>query len=166
VSTLHEDWRAAGRTDFTFAYNRNRTTATDIEANPAVLAANGLTLIDHQTIGRATETSPSSKLSLSADHTRGDWGLRATETRWGSFVVPQTRRWPTPGEGAAPTACCFEIDRAAVHQACMDAVRGASTAARAAAARIVRGGAEFALKVVERFTPITSIGHSPDSAPP
>jgi len=89
VSTLHEDWRTAGRTDFTLAYNRNRTTATDIEANPAVLAANGLTLIDHQTIGRATETSPSSKLSLSADHTLGDWGLRATETRWGSFVVPQ-----------------------------------------------------------------------------
>ena len=89
VSTLHEDWQSAGRTDFTLGFNRNRTTATDIEPNPAVLAANGLTLIDHQTIGRATETSPSSKLSLSAEHALGDWSLRATETRWGSFVVPQ-----------------------------------------------------------------------------
>ena len=89
VSTLHQDWRAAGRTDFTLGYNRNRTTATDIAANPAVLAANGLTLIDHQTIGRATETSPSSKLSFAAEHALGDWSLRVAETRWGSFVVPQ-----------------------------------------------------------------------------
>ena len=28
VSTLRQDWRAAGRTDFTLGYNRNRTTAT------------------------------------------------------------------------------------------------------------------------------------------
>ena len=89
VSTLHQDWRAAGRTDFTLGYNRNRTTATDIAASPAVLAANGLTLIDHQTIGRATGTSPSSKLSLAAEHALGDWSLRVAETRWGSFVVPQ-----------------------------------------------------------------------------
>ena len=89
VSTLHQDWNAAGRTDFTLAYNRNRTTASGIEANPAVLAANGLTLIDHQSIGRATETSPSSKLSLAAEHALGDWSLRVAETRWGSFIVPQ-----------------------------------------------------------------------------
>jgi iron complex outermembrane receptor protein len=89
VSTLREDWRAAGRTDFTLGYNRNRTTATDIAPDPAVLAANGLTLIDHQTIGRATETSPSSKLSLAADHALGAWSLRVAETRWGSFIVPQ-----------------------------------------------------------------------------
>ena len=89
VSTLHQDWSAAGATDFTLAYNRNRTTASSIEATPAILAANGLTLIDHQTIGRATETSPSSKLSLSADHTIGAWNVRAAETRWGSFIVPQ-----------------------------------------------------------------------------
>jgi iron complex outermembrane receptor protein len=89
VSTLHEDWNAAGRTDFTLGYNRNRTTASSIEANPAVLAANGLTLIDHQSIGRATETSPSSKLSLAAEHALGDWSLRVAETRWGSFIVPQ-----------------------------------------------------------------------------
>ncbi len=54
-----------------------------------MLAANNLTLIDHQTIGRATATSPSSKLSLSADHAIGDWSLRVAGTRWGSFVVPQ-----------------------------------------------------------------------------
>jgi len=89
VSTLHQDWQSAGRTDFTLAYNRNRTTATNIEATPAVLAANGLTLIDHQTIGRATETSPSSKLSLAAEHALGAWSLRVAETRWGSFIVPQ-----------------------------------------------------------------------------
>ena len=89
VSTLRQDWQSAGRTDFTFAANRNRTTATNLAANPAVLAANGLTLIDHQTVGRATETSPSSKLSLVAEHTLGDWTLRVAETRWGSFVVPQ-----------------------------------------------------------------------------
>lgn len=58
--------------DVTLGYKR--TTATDIAANPAVLTANGLTSIDHQTIGRATETSPS---------------VRAAETRWGSFIVPQ-----------------------------------------------------------------------------
>ena len=89
VSTWHEDWQAVGRSDFTLAYNRNRTTATNIAANPAVLSANGLTLIDHQTIGRATETSPSSKLSLAAEHAIGPWNLRIAETRWGSFVVPQ-----------------------------------------------------------------------------
>jgi iron complex outermembrane recepter protein len=89
VSTLREDWRAAGRTDFTLGYNRNRTTATDIAPNPDVLSANGLTLIDHQTIGRATETSPSSKLSLAAEHALGAWSLRVAETRWGSFIVPQ-----------------------------------------------------------------------------
>jgi len=89
VSTLHEDWAAAGKTDFTLGYNRNRTTASSIEATPAILAANGLTLIDHQTIGRATETSPSSKLSLAAEHALGDWSLRVAETRWGSFIVPQ-----------------------------------------------------------------------------
>lgn len=92
VSTLREDWQSAGRTDFTLGYNRNRTTATHIAANPAVLAANGLTLIDHQTLGRATEASPSSKLSLAAEHALGEWTLRVAETRWGSFVVPQNNR--------------------------------------------------------------------------
>ncbi len=89
VSTLHEDWQAAGRSDFTLAFNRNRTTVSGVAANPDVLTANGLTLIDHQTIGRATEASPSSKLALAADHAIGAWSARLAETRYGSFIVPQ-----------------------------------------------------------------------------
>ena len=89
VSTWRQDWRALGRSDFTLGYNRNRTTVSHLADNPAVLSANGLTLIDHQTIGRATETSPSSKLALAAEHTLGAWNARLAETRYGSFIVPQ-----------------------------------------------------------------------------
>jgi iron complex outermembrane receptor protein len=89
VSTLRQDWQAAGRSDFTLAFNRNRTTVSNVAANPAVLSANGLTLIDHQTIGRATEATPSSKLVLSAEHAIGVWSARLAQTRYGSFIVPQ-----------------------------------------------------------------------------
>jgi iron complex outermembrane receptor protein len=89
VSTYRQDWRELGRSDFTLAYNRNRTEVTKVAGNPDVLTANGLTLIDHQTIGRATEASPSSKLSLAIDHSIGGWNARLAETRYGSFVVPQ-----------------------------------------------------------------------------
>jgi iron complex outermembrane receptor protein len=89
VSTYQQDWHAAGRSDFTLAFNRNRTTLGSLAANPAVLSANGLTLIDHQTVGRATETSPSSKLSAAVEHTLGPWHARLAETRYGSFIVPQ-----------------------------------------------------------------------------
>lgn len=89
VSTYRQDWHELGRSDFTLAYNRNRTEVQGVARNPDVLAANALTLIDHQTIGRATEASPSSKLSAAVDQSIGAWSARLAETRYGSFVVPQ-----------------------------------------------------------------------------
>jgi iron complex outermembrane receptor protein len=89
VSTWQQDWQGAGRTDFTLAYNHNKNSVTHVSANPALLTANNLTLIDRQTIGRATVASPRDKLALAAEHTLGAWTLRAAATRYGSFTVPQ-----------------------------------------------------------------------------
>jgi len=60
-----------------------------VAANPALLAANGLTLIDRQTIGRATVGSPKDKLSLASDYKISDWNFHAVATRYGSFTVEQ-----------------------------------------------------------------------------
>ena len=89
VSTWQQQWGAAGRSDFTLAYNHNHTNVTHVADNPALLAANGLTLIDRQTIGRATVASPSSKLSFAVEHTLGAWNARLAATRYGSYTVPQ-----------------------------------------------------------------------------
>ncbi len=89
VATYRLDAGSAGRSEFTAAYNHNRNTIRGVAANPALLTAHGLTLIDAQTLGRATVASPESKLALSADHTLGRWNLRAGATRYGSFVAPQ-----------------------------------------------------------------------------
>ena len=73
----------------TLGYNVNTTTVSRVADNPAILAANGLTLIDRQTIMRATDSAPKDKIILSADYTNGPWNVHGVATRHGSFLVPQ-----------------------------------------------------------------------------
>jgi iron complex outermembrane receptor protein len=89
LSTYRWETRQAGRYDFTAAYNHNKTELEHVNANPAILTANGLTLIDRQTINRLTVGSPKDKLSLATDWSLAQWGARAVVTRYGSFTVPQ-----------------------------------------------------------------------------
>jgi iron complex outermembrane receptor protein len=89
VSTYRWDLATAGRYDFTAAYNHNKNSLEHVNDNPAVLTANGLTLIDRQTINRLTVGSPKDKFSLATDWTLGAWGARGVVTRYGSFTVPQ-----------------------------------------------------------------------------
>ena len=90
VNTFSQAWAGLGKTDFTLAFNHNKTSVDRIAANPALLSANGLTLIDRVTLARATLSSPKDKLLLSAEHTLGPWSLRAAATRYGSFEVRQS----------------------------------------------------------------------------
>jgi len=89
VSTYRWDLASAGRYDFTLAYNRNKSSVQHVNDNPAILTANGLTLIDRQTINRLTVGSPKDKFSLATDYTLGAWNARGVVTRYGSFTVPQ-----------------------------------------------------------------------------
>jgi iron complex outermembrane receptor protein len=89
LSTYRWETSTAGRFDFTAAYNHNKNSVEHVNANPAILTANGLTLIDRQTINRLTVGSPKDKFSLATDWALGDWGTRAVVTRYGSFTVPQ-----------------------------------------------------------------------------
>nr|WP_315218765.1 TonB-dependent receptor [uncultured Duganella sp.] len=89
VSTYRWDLAAAGRYDFTLAYNRNKNSVQHVNDNPAILTANGLTLIDRQTINRLTVGSPKDKFSLATDYALGAWNARGVLTRYGSFTVPQ-----------------------------------------------------------------------------
>ncbi|TFW14947.1 TonB-dependent receptor plug domain-containing protein [Duganella callida] len=89
LSTYRLDTRDAGRFDFTGAYNHNKTELEHVNANPAILSANGLTLIDRQTINRITVGSPRDKFSLATDWSINQWGARAVVTRYGKFTVPQ-----------------------------------------------------------------------------
>lgn len=79
----------ADKLGLTLGFNRNNTSVKNIAANPAILAQNNLTLIDRQTIQRATVTAPKNKLSLGADYSRGPWATHLQVTRYGSFVSPQ-----------------------------------------------------------------------------
>jgi iron complex outermembrane receptor protein len=94
-------WQGWGRSDFTLAFNHNTTSITHVAANPALLSANSLTLIDRQTQGRATVTSPKDKLLLAAEHSVGEWTLRLAATRYGSFTVPQNNATLDQGFSAA-----------------------------------------------------------------
>jgi iron complex outermembrane receptor protein len=89
VSTYRWDLASAGRYDFTLAYNRNKNSVQHVNDNPAILTANGLTLIDRQTVNRLTVGSPKDKFSLATDYTLGAWNARGVITRYGSFTVPQ-----------------------------------------------------------------------------
>lgn len=89
VSTYRLNLPQGARTDFTVAYNHNDNEVLHVAANPAILSAQNLTLVDRQTINRLTVGSPRDKLALSADYTRGIWNGHATATRYGSFTVPQ-----------------------------------------------------------------------------
>ena len=89
LSTYRWESSKVGRFDFTAAYNHNKTALEHVNANPAILTANGLTLIDRQTINRITVGSPKDKFSLATDWTQNIWGARAVVTRYGSFTVPQ-----------------------------------------------------------------------------
>ena len=89
VSTWRLPLSQGARADFTLAYNHNDTALRHLADNPAILSANGLLLIDRQTVNRMTVATPKDKLSLAADYSRGVWNGHATVTRYGSFTVPQ-----------------------------------------------------------------------------
>ena len=89
VSTLRQDWGAAGRSDFTLAYGYTHNTVRRLADNPAVLTANNLQLIDRVTLARATVSSPDDKLLLSAEHRWGAWSGRIAATRYGDYEVRQ-----------------------------------------------------------------------------
>lgn len=89
VSTYQLALAGGDKLGLTLGFNRNYTSVSNIAANPAVLAANNLTLIDRQTILRATETAPSNKIVLGADYSSGVWLWHGQLTRYGSFVSPQ-----------------------------------------------------------------------------
>jgi len=90
------NWRSGawswGQTDLSLGYNYNKNTVLRVADNPALLTANRLTLIDRQTIGRATVASPRDKLSLALNHEIGALGLRLNATRYGEFTVPQNNQ--------------------------------------------------------------------------
>ncbi|TQK11620.1 TonB-dependent siderophore receptor [Herbaspirillum sp. SJZ107] len=89
VSTYRLPLQQGARADFTLAYNHNDNEVRRVAGNPAILAANNLTLVDRQSINRLTVGSPKDKLTLSADYTRGVWSGHANVTRYGEFTVPQ-----------------------------------------------------------------------------
>src|SRR5450830_670086 len=89
VSTYRIDLQDKDRLDFTFGYNHNKSTVEGIAANPAVLTANNLLLIDRQSINRITLASPKDKFSLATDYSFGIWNAHGVVTRYGSFTVPQ-----------------------------------------------------------------------------
>lgn len=80
---------AGDKLTWTLGYNTNTTTVNRVANNPAVLAASGLTLIDRQSILRATDTAPKDKFSLAADYVSGAWTVHGVATRYGSFLAPQ-----------------------------------------------------------------------------
>ncbi|KAF1050290.1 TonB-dependent receptor plug domain-containing protein [Xylophilus sp.] len=89
VSSYQWKTASAGRFTGTLGLNVNDASVRNIAANPAVLTANGLTLIDRQTIQRVTRTSPKTKLSLGLENTHERFSVRGQLTRYGSFVAPQ-----------------------------------------------------------------------------
>jgi iron complex outermembrane receptor protein len=89
VSTYRLNLANRDRLDLTAAYNRNKTSVENVAANPAVLSANNLLLIDRQSILRNTVGSPKDKFSLGADYTASTWSARALATQYGKFTVPQ-----------------------------------------------------------------------------
>lgn len=89
VATYQLPLSGADKLGFTLGYNRNNTSVSHVAANPAILAQNNLTLIDRQSILRATETAPKDKLSLGVDYAFSQWNTHAQATRYGSFVSPQ-----------------------------------------------------------------------------
>jgi len=89
VSTYRLHLPQSARTDFTLAYNHNDNEVRHVAANPALLTAQGLTLVDRQTVNRLTVGSPKDKLGLTADTTWDIWNGRVTATRYGRFTVPQ-----------------------------------------------------------------------------
>ncbi|GGC58436.1 TonB-dependent receptor plug domain-containing protein [Undibacterium terreum] len=89
VSTYQFKLSNADRLALTLGYNYNDTSVSSIAANPAVLTQNKLTLIDRQTINRATVAAPKDKLSLGADYAFSNWGVHGLATRYGKFTSPQ-----------------------------------------------------------------------------
>jgi iron complex outermembrane receptor protein len=89
VSSYRLPLSQGSRLDFTLGYNFNKNEVRHVADSPEFVQQNKLTLIDRQSINRATVASPKDKLSLSTDYTRGQWNGRAVVTRYGSFMVPQ-----------------------------------------------------------------------------
>lgn len=89
VSNYRLNLQQGAHAEFTVAYNHNQNTVRAVRANPAVLTAEKVTLVDRQSINRMTVGSPKDKLTLSTDYARGDWSGHVAATRYGSFTVPQ-----------------------------------------------------------------------------
>jgi iron complex outermembrane receptor protein len=89
VSTYRLNLEGGARADLTLGYNHNDNQVRRVADSPAVLSAQGLRLVDRQSVNRLTVGSPKDKLSLTGDYTNSIWNGRATVTRYGEFTVPQ-----------------------------------------------------------------------------
>lgn len=89
VSTYRLNLAQGARADLTLAYNHNDNEVKHVADTPAVLADQGLLLVDRQSVNRLTVGSPKDKLSLTGEYTKGTWNGRAVVTRYGEFTVPQ-----------------------------------------------------------------------------
>jgi iron complex outermembrane receptor protein len=93
VDTVLEFQQALGsfgsiRWNAVYAYNH--TTIKSIKANPAVLNGFGYVLFNGQAQRQLTESTPERRVSLSADWSLGKLSVHALETRYGSYVEPNT----------------------------------------------------------------------------
>jgi len=77
------DW---GDLKLNVAYAWTKTTITKIQPTPAVLASLGYALFDRQKQADLTIAQPRDKVILSANWTRGPWGVVARQTRYGRYT--------------------------------------------------------------------------------
>jgi iron complex outermembrane receptor protein len=86
VTTYRTDFGAAGRVDWSFSGNYNKTTFDRVEKPPPQLAAAGLVLIDRGREGDFTEGTPRDKYILDADWNIWRFETNIRATRYGKTV--------------------------------------------------------------------------------
>ena len=89
VGTYFADFGNGGTLASTLSANYNQNSVTSVKPNPAVLDALGVnfTRLNRQDIkGYLANSSPRSKLILSEQYNRGNWGVTGTFTRYGRYT--------------------------------------------------------------------------------
>jgi iron complex outermembrane receptor protein len=85
-----KDLGDAGTLRFTGGYNHNYTRVTHIDSTPPQLAKYQASLFDRTQLGLTEVAQPHDNLRLSGDYEVGNFGLVATESRYGSVTVLST----------------------------------------------------------------------------
>ncbi|WP_079434775.1 TonB-dependent siderophore receptor [Zoogloea sp. LCSB751] len=78
--------RNGAKVDLNAAFSEAHTSVTRVKANPAPLAASGLTLFGRQAIGYIEDAAPRNKWVFGQTYRQGKWRVTATETRYGTYV--------------------------------------------------------------------------------